>query len=120
LIWAVGLGSLAAMSMPKTGSRIITVDGVRNRWRVRPAGTYAQSLVSTGLTASVELADESGRVLVVEFDGPRPDNWFHADGRVALPRDVAQAIRDAVAAGYDPRSPGGPFFVKAATLPQVE
>jgi len=106
--------------MPKTGSRIITVDGVRYRWRVRPAGTYGQSLAESGLTASVQLADEPGRVLVVEFDGPRPDNWLHAEGKVAMPRDVAQAIRQALAAGYKPRSAGGPFLFKAAASPKAQ
>jgi hypothetical protein len=51
--------------MPTRGSRPITVDAVRYRWRVRSEGTYRQNNAWNGLTASVELADEPGRVLVV-------------------------------------------------------
>lgn len=93
--------------MPKTGSRIITVDGVRYRWRVRPAG-------SKRLRASVELADVRGRVLVVTFEQPRPDIWLGVEGHVAVPSEIADAIRRALALGYDPRSAGGPFMVEAS------
>lgn len=99
--------------MPKKGARFITVDGERYRWRVRSTGTYAQGNAWNPLTASIELADEPGRVLVASFNAPRPDNWIGIAGHVALPSEIAAAIRCAIAQGYDPRSAGGPHLLAA-------
>jgi hypothetical protein len=37
------------MSIPKTGSRIISVEGVKYRWRIRRKATYLQSDYGTEL-----------------------------------------------------------------------
>ena len=53
------------MALVKKGSRLITVDGVGYRWRVRGRPTYSQGIGQTGLTFAVERVDLKGSVLVV-------------------------------------------------------
>src|SRR5690606_2957094 len=61
-----------AMSMPKTGSRRIVVDGTPFRWRVRSRPTYCQGNAWSPLTVAVE-REAGGAVLVLVFGGARPD-----------------------------------------------
>jgi len=98
------------MSIPRTGSRRIEVDGVAYRWTVRPRPTYFQALSEAqGLTVAVELEEGPGRVLIVSFQRSRPDNWLNAPSAAVTPRHVAEAIREALAAGWVPHSTGGAF-----------
>jgi len=103
------------MVAPKKGARIITVDGVRYRWRVRHKPTYSQSGWSK-FSFSVEAADTRGSVLVVSCAGARFDSWVAGPGAGAgaaavsmKPSRVAQVIRRALAAGWAPQLPGKPF-----------
>ncbi|MEU7742861.1 hypothetical protein [Nonomuraea sp. NPDC049158] len=53
------------MAIPKKGSRLITVDGTIFRWRVRRKPTYCQGNSRGPMTFAVEVADVSGRALLV-------------------------------------------------------
>ncbi|MFC7648347.1 hypothetical protein ACFQX6_53805 [Streptosporangium lutulentum] len=61
--------------MPKKGTRLITVDGIVYRWRVRHKPTYNQGNSWSPLSFAVERAEEPGGVLVVSLPCARPDNW---------------------------------------------
>ncbi|GAA3312829.1 hypothetical protein GCM10020219_023560 [Nonomuraea dietziae] len=64
------------MAIPKKGSRLITVDGARFRWRVRRKPTYCQGNSWGPMMFAMELADTLGRVLLVSLPCSRPDAWW--------------------------------------------
>lgn len=94
------------MAIPKKGSRVIAVDGVAYRWRIRRKPTYSQGLAQGALTFAVELAQDPGSVLVVTTDSARPDNWVTAPARTVRPVEVADTIRAALRQGWRPDQPG--------------
>ncbi|SCG38268.1 hypothetical protein [Micromonospora coxensis] len=93
------------MAIPKKGSRLISVDGITYRWRIRPKPTYSQGLAETTLTYAVELEQAPGSVLVVTTDSPRPDNWIVPSGKAVRPTGVADTIRAALRQGWQPDRP---------------
>ncbi|WP_237102090.1 hypothetical protein [Nonomuraea sp. MG754425] len=93
------------MAMPKKGSRLITVDGVAFRWRVRHKPAYCQGSGWSPLSFSAERAgEEPGSVLVVSLPCARPDNWAGARTITIRPRLVAGCIRRALEQGWSPGS----------------
>ncbi|MGW4064399.1 hypothetical protein ACWEGE_39350 [Amycolatopsis sp. NPDC004747] len=92
------------MTLPRRGSRLITVDGTEYRWTVRRKPTYAQGLGAT-MTFAVELAERPGATLVVDTGRPRPDNWLHLPAEPVRPAEVVAAVRAAVARGVDFAAP---------------
>ena len=88
------------MTPARKGSRLITVDGTDYRWSVRPKPTYSQGLGAT-MTFAVALADRPGATLVVDTGRPRPDNWLHMRTEPVRPAEVVDAVRAAVARGFD-------------------
>lgn len=60
------------------------------------------------LSASVQ--HEDGGVLVLLFPDARPDNWMGERFSVATPARVADAIRAAQAAGWEPLGKKRTFF----------
>ena len=99
------------MALVKKGSRLITVDGITYRWRLRGRPTYEQALVHSPLTYAVELADTPGTTLVITTDQPHPSNWFGSQGSPVLPSQVADTIRTALTGGWTPERPGSPFHL---------
>ncbi|WP_028815214.1 hypothetical protein [Streptomyces flavidovirens] len=99
------------MALVKKGSRLITVDGMTYRWRLRGRPTYDQGLVRSPLTYAVEHADASGTTLVVTTNKPHPSNWFGTQGSPILPGQVADSIRTALSDGWTPEGPGSPFHL---------
>ena len=97
------------MSMPRKGSRRITVDGRTYRWTVRPKPTYCQGLDWGPLTFAVEHADTPGQVLSVATRSPRLDNWLNLSGTPVTPLIVEQSVRTALAAGWEPGRSDGVF-----------
>ncbi|HEX2094641.1 MAG TPA: hypothetical protein VHG28_19710 [Longimicrobiaceae bacterium] len=95
--------------LPRKGSRRIVVDGQPYRWLVRRSPTYAQANAWTGLSFAVQHADTPGAVLQVRVPAARPDNSMGAKGGVITPSDVARAVRLALAEGWRPEAPGGPY-----------
>ncbi|GAA2589297.1 hypothetical protein GCM10010399_19240 [Dactylosporangium fulvum] len=94
-----------SMAIPKKGSRLISVDGITYRWRIRPKPTWGQGLAETALTYAVELEQDPGSVLVVTTDSLRPDNWFVSSGKAVRPAEVADTIRAALRQGWRPDRP---------------
>jgi hypothetical protein len=97
------------MTMPRKGSRLITVDGTTYRWAVRPKPTYCQGLDWGPLTFAVEQADTPGQVLSVATRSPRLDNWLSLPGKPVTPRIVEQSVRTALATGWEPDRSDGAF-----------
>jgi hypothetical protein len=97
------------MAIPKKGSRLITVDGVTYRWRIRRKPTYCQGNGWGPLTFAVESAEKPGRVLLVALPFVRPDAWL--GGRTMAVRSalVAAIIRTALERGWEPRQAGSAF-----------
>ncbi|WP_197048702.1 hypothetical protein [Streptosporangium roseum] len=97
------------MTMPRRGSRPISVDGTAFRWRIRPRPTYCQGNGWSPLTVTVERAEEPGRVLVVSLPCARPDNWLGERTIAVRPALVAGCVRRALEQGWNPGQPGSAF-----------
>lgn len=96
------------MAIRKVGSRLLVLDGVQYRWRVRRSPTYSQAAYATALTFSVQRED-GGALLLVVGNAPRPDNWLDLPGAIVTPAVVAAAIRQALAGGWRAGEKGAPF-----------
>src|SRR5262249_24217574 len=89
------------MAIPKKHSRRIVVDGVVYRWRIPPEPNYDQGHFGQ-LVVTVWRDEEPNCCLLYLLGGDRPDNLHGAVGEVLTPRRIADAIRAALAAGWDP------------------
>jgi hypothetical protein len=96
------------MAVRKTGSRRIVVDGVEYRWRIAPRPTDVEFDYAGSMVASVQLAKNAGQVLFVSC-GLRAGNILDQPGVVVTPRQIAAAIRSALADGWQPAERGKPF-----------
>jgi hypothetical protein len=100
------------MALNRKGSRLIIVDGVTYRWRIRRKPSYMQGLCWTPLAYAVELADDRpGRTLVVTTGQPHPGNWLDVAAEPVRPAHVAASIREAQAQGWEPAESGSPFLL---------
>src|SRR5439155_4117490 len=98
------------MAIPKKGSRIVTVDGVRYRWRIRRKPTYCQGAFASHLLVAAERVEAPSRcVLLLTARFPRPDNWLSRRSESVTPQQVAASIRDALAHGWHPDRAGSSF-----------
>ena len=97
------------MTLASKGSRRIVVDDLVFRWLVRRRPTYCQANGWTPLTFVAELLDESGALLVVTLPYAHPGNWLGLTSAPVRPATVAAGIRQALAAGWQPRRPGPAF-----------
>jgi len=100
------------MTVPRKGSRSIVVDDVAYRWRIRKRPTYAQAVLDHSLTLAVDIADAPLCSLLVELSQPHPSNWIGAPSDSVTPHRVADVIRNALAAGWQPSTPGKAFKLK--------
>ncbi|WP_067129474.1 hypothetical protein [Microtetraspora malaysiensis] len=100
------------MTLPKKGSRPITVSDVAYRWRVRNKPTYCQGNGWTRMTFAVELAEKPGSVLLVTLPHARPDNWILEQSASVRPALVAQCIRRATNEGWAPHHFGSAHRVE--------
>ncbi|MBB5075328.1 hypothetical protein [Nonomuraea endophytica] len=94
------------MAIPKKGSRLITVDDVVYRWRIRHKPTYGQGIGESPLRLAVQLADAPGRVLLVSLRCHRPDTWLGEEAAMVRPALVAMAITKALHSGWLPSQRG--------------
>ena len=96
------------MSLVRKGSRIISVDGVSYRWRVRHKPTYGQEIFATEMTFAVEALTEGEHrcVLLVRLNVARPDAVLEASEVAVTPVMVAMAIRRGLQQGWLPLSHG--------------
>jgi hypothetical protein len=106
------------VALTKKGSRLITVDGVVYRWRVRGRPTYAQALGERPLAVAVEQADCKGCVLLVSMPQDHPSNWIGGPSIPVLPSQVAAVIRRALGEGWRPSQPAAAFRTTAPDASQ--
>lgn len=102
---------ILSMAIPKKGTRIITINGMKFRWRIRKKPTYHQGLTNSPMTFSVELAHNSKSVLVVETPYAHPNNFMNVPAVSILPSYVAHCIKLALKKGWLPSVQGKPFFL---------
>ncbi|MDI6104702.1 hypothetical protein QLQ12_39535 [Actinoplanes sp. NEAU-A12] len=91
------------MTLAKKRSRLITVDGVVYRWRVR-----RRPAQQGPLSFAIERADRRGTVLIATA-GTRPAEWVGTASPPAVPSIVAGLIRRARDEGWQPEQPGSAF-----------
>lgn len=101
------------MALTKKGSRLITVDGIVDRWRVRGKPTYDQALCERPLTFAIEQADCKGSVLLVAMPQDHPSNWIGGPPAPVLPSTVAVVVRKALAEGWRPSQSAAAFHMVA-------
>lgn len=101
------------MAIPKKGSRLIVVDGVQYRWRVRGRPTYQQAIGSRWYLAVEQVEAKSGQVLVIRLPQDHPSGWMTKRENVVpvLPSDVEKYIRMGLQAGWHPDQPGKQFLM---------
>lgn len=104
------------MSLPRKGSRAITVDRVRYRWVATYASvTWCSAACPVRLTV-LRAGGEGGQVLLARFaqstgvDAAGREWVFPRYGAAITPGVVADIIRAARAAGWDPDQTGQPPF----------
>ncbi|MFF0154518.1 hypothetical protein [Micromonospora sp. NPDC005203] len=101
------------MALTKKGARLITVDDIVYRWRVRGKPTYAQGLCERPLTLAIEQADCKGGVLLVSMPQDHPSNWIGGPPVPVLPSTVAAVVRKALTEGWRPSQPSAVFHMDA-------
>ena len=89
------------MTPAKKRTRLITVDGVVYRWRVRRRPAHQGPL-----SFAIERADRRGAVLIANTPGTRPAEWMGTAAPPAVPALVAILIRQARTRGWRPEDPG--------------
>jgi hypothetical protein len=92
------------MTVVKKRSRLITVDGVVYRWRVRRRPAY-----QSPLSFAIERADRRGTILIATAPDTRPTGWVGTATPAAVPSLVAAMIREAHDRGWRPDTPGPAF-----------
>jgi len=101
------------MATRKTGSRQLVVDGITYRWRIRRRATSLQSDYGHGtLHVAVELAEQPGAVLILFTNRPHPADCGTDRVAPVRPSDVAVWVREALAAGWAPSTPGPQFRLR--------
>lgn len=91
------------------------VDAAAYRWIVRRKPAHAQE-GGFFLTYGVELEDARGAVLVVRTEHTHPLNHMGVPSKAVLPSDVERAIRQALARGWEPETPGAQFQLDLAAV----
>jgi hypothetical protein len=98
------------MAIVKKGSRRIVVDGVQYRWSIHDKPRHDPPIGDSYLPCSVERAvEQPGAILIITF---RIDYDYKRGKNLTpiLPSQVANAIRGALEAGWQPLAPGKQFF----------
>ncbi|MEZ4382679.1 MAG: hypothetical protein R3A79_15180 [Nannocystaceae bacterium] len=107
------------MSIPRRGSRAITVDGVRYRWRLRGRPTAGQRSGDSPLLVAIAADAGDGPALLVEHRYQHHPAVARARGhytQVVTPAEVAAYVRQGIAAGWRPHAPGRPFTLEALQI----
>ncbi len=107
------------MAIPKKGSRLIVVDGVQYRWRVRGRPTYGQEIFGAAWYLAIESVESKGQVMVVDLPQVHPDSLMITAAKdkivPVLPSDVEKYIRMGLQAGWRPDQPGKQFLMSIPT-----
>jgi hypothetical protein len=98
------------MSIPRKGSRTLSVDDRRYRWYVRHKPTYVQGAFEAPMRVAIERAEATpGSVLLVDLRVSRPDNWIGPHQTALTPAIVRRIITLALRDGWDPDGHGSAF-----------
>jgi hypothetical protein len=105
------------MSLAVKGSRLITVDGIIYRWRLRRRPSYNQACFDAPLTFAIELAGADSSVLAVEIpDVSHPGSLAGTRSRLIVrPAMVTAVLKIALSRGWQPTAPGFPFRLSVAS-----
>ncbi|WXH27427.1 hypothetical protein WA016_01350 [Myxococcus stipitatus] len=105
------------MTIPKKGSRKISVGESEYEWRIRKKPTYMQAVSQTPMRIAVQASTQGPRkVLLVDLSVSRPDNWIARHGTGITPATVRDIIERALAAGWVPCSTGPAFIFRYAVV----
>ena len=100
----------------------VTIDGVPLIWRLHREQNWSDDQNPTGLAIHVQVVGPVRRELYIEYPAVRKESNGQV-GPVMTVRmpisaaKVAEHIREAMAAGWDPESRGKPFVYEVAELP---
>jgi len=97
------------MTIPKKGSRQITVEGQVYRWLIKSKPTYAQECLEAPMTAAVDLVEGGGTTLYITFPFSRPDGLYRTQISIT-PQVIRDCIQAALAQGWQPNNEGGAFY----------
>jgi hypothetical protein len=100
----------------------VTIDGTPLIWRLHREQQWSTEDQTKGLAIHVRVADVERRELFLEYPVVRRQmNGYSMPALTARPSivaaKVADHIREAIAAGWDPESRGKPFVYEVAELP---
>ena len=96
------------MAISKKYSRRIVVDGVAYRWRIPPEVEYDQTGHDGLLIVNVWLEENAGQILRLHGSSHPMRNEASPEA-VITPRRVAEGIRAALRAGWQPTIPSRYF-----------
>jgi hypothetical protein len=102
------------MAILKKGSRKIIVDSTSYRWNIRRKPTHRQGDYSSCVTAAVELLENPGATLSIEFFWNQYNNYDGTQFPVT-PKDIELSIREALSKGWQPEKPGSTFHCTTDT-----
>jgi|GEM_PF-1242142 len=97
------------MTLPKKGTRSISINGVLYRWSVRRKPTYLQGIGQSHMSVAVEREDAPQQTLRIILPVPRRDNWLLLPGYVVKPSDIARWVPKALTEGWVPHMSGAAF-----------
>lgn len=100
------------MSIPKKGSRKITVDNVLYRWTIRHKPTYTQAIGQHNVFAAVELYENPGSVLSIKFLWVSYDPYFGVAKESVTPKCIKQCIEQAIKDGWRANENGTAFKIE--------
>jgi hypothetical protein len=101
------------MAIPRTGTRIISVDFVDYRWLIRRKATVSQADYGSGfLSVAIELANDPGKTIVVQTDRPHPKDWATEKVLPVTPVDIKSWIIQALQMDWSPTETGAQMFFK--------
>jgi hypothetical protein len=93
----------------------IEVGGFQFKWTLRRNPKWSTDQGYIGAAISVERVDATRRELIVEYSFPGFKRNGMLERTKLTSRDVAAAVREAIAAGWDPDSRGRPFVFQIAS-----
>lgn len=101
------------MSIPKKGSRKISVNEIKYIWLIRIKPTYMQSDYGSGfLHVAVEKEESLGSTLVIYTNHRHPKDIHVKEIKPVTPSLVANWIEKAIDVGWLPNKKGHQFQVK--------
>lgn len=105
------------MTLPKKGLRKINHAGITFGWYIRSKPTYCQGAFETPMAIAIEAIDvEKPKILHVELNISRPDNWIEFHQTSITPAIIHSIIIAAKKEGWQHDSGGSPYAFKFAVI----